>query len=297
MAKIEHLEKYHLPQVLELANAHLGAVIPGWAMTADYLWERLKRNPAEHVTDPWVVERKSIVSVVNDRVCAAAHLLRYGDDTRWKGTAEVAWVLFWPQEYPAGEAILKACLRQMDAWQATEQLISGPLPVPVCNGLPHVWPHIGRLLEQFGYTRGTEVDETVYGGTLEGISSPGEAPVAGVSIHREMGKFGTRFVARLEGRDIAFVECDSDVALGGQLPALSGWGELSEVETSKAMRNRGLGSWVMRHAVEWLRLAGCDRVVFSVDRDDEKAGAGRFYRRFGWTPLVRQNHWTRTSKA
>ena len=70
MVKIEPLEKYHLPQVLELANAHLGAVIPGWAMTADYLWERLKRNPAEHVTDPWVVERKSIVSVVNDRVCA-----------------------------------------------------------------------------------------------------------------------------------------------------------------------------------------------------------------------------------
>lgn len=83
MVKTESLEKHHLPQVLDLANAHLGAAIPGWAMTADYLWERLKRNPAEVVTDPWVVERKSIVFVINERVCAAAHLLRYGDDTRW----------------------------------------------------------------------------------------------------------------------------------------------------------------------------------------------------------------------
>ncbi len=297
MAKIEPLEKLHLPQVLDLANAHLGAVIPGWALTADFLWERLKRNPAEHVTDPWVVERNAVVGVVNDRVCAAAHLLRYGADTRWTGTAEVAWVLFWPQEHLAGEEVLKACMRQMDTWRATDQRVSGPLPVPPCVGVPHVWPHIGRILEQFGYARGAEVDESVYGGILQGIPSPGEAPVAGVSIHRDLGKFRTRFVARLEGRDVAYVECNSDLTLGGQLPALSGWGELSEVETSKAMRSRGLGSWVMRHAVEWLRLAGCNRVVFSVDRDDEKAGAGRFYRRFGWTPLVRQNHWTRTARA
>ena len=297
MVKIEPLEKYHLPQVLHLANAHLGAVIPGWALTAGYLWERMMRNPAEWVTDPWVVERKSFVGVVNDRVCAAAHTLRYGDDTRWKGTGEVAWLLYWPQEHHAGEAILKECLRQMNAWQATDQQISGPLPVPGCVGLPHVWPHIGCLLEQFGYTCNTEVDESVYGGALEGIPSPGEPTVEGVSIHRDLGKFGTRFAARLDGRNVAYIECVADLTDGGQLPALSGWAELSEVETNESMRNRGLGSWVMRHAVAWLRLCRCDRIVLSVARDDEKAGAGRFYRRFGWTPLVRQNHWTRNSRG
>ena len=295
MAKIEPLERDHLPQVMDLVNAHLGAVVPGWALTACYFWERLKRNPAEWVTDPWVAERKSIVGVVNDRVCAAAHILRYGDDTRWKGTAEVAWLLFWPRARTAGEAILKECLRQMKAWQVTDQQISGPLPVPVCVGLPHVWPHIGLMLGQFGYSSNADVDESVYGGTLDGIPSPGEPPVEGASIHRDLGKFSTRFVARLEGRDVAYVECVADLTQGGQLPALSGWGELSEVETSEAMRNRGLGSWVMRHALEWLRLSRCSRIVLSVARDDEEAGAGRFYRRFGWAPLVRQNHWTRDS--
>ena len=295
MAKIEPLERDHLPQVMDLVNAHLGAVVPGWALTACYFWERLKRNPAEWVTDPWVAERKSIVGVVNDRVCAAAHILRYGDDTRWKGTAEVAWLLFWPRERTAGEAILKECLRQMKAWQVTDQQISGPLPVPVCVGLPHVWPHIGLMLGQFGYSSNADVDESVYGGTLDGIPSPGEPPVEGASIHRDLGKFSTRFVARLGGRDVAYVECVADLTQGGQLPALSGWGELSEVETSEAMRNRSLGSWVMRHALEWLRLSRCSRIVLSVAKDDEEAGAGRFYRRFGWAPLVRQNHWTRDS--
>ncbi len=122
MLKIEPLEEYHLPQVLDLANAHLGAVIPGWALTAGYLWECLKRNPAEVITDPWVAQRESIVGVVNDRVCAAANLLRYGDDTRWKGTVYVDWLLFWPQERPAGEAVLKECLGRMDATGSTVPL-------------------------------------------------------------------------------------------------------------------------------------------------------------------------------
>ncbi len=44
----------------------------------------------------------------------------------------------------------------------------------------------------------------------------------------------------------------------------------------------------MRCAVAWLRLAGCDRIVFNVAAPDEAAGAGRFYRRFGWDVFVRE---------
>jgi hypothetical protein len=40
-------------------------------------------------------------------------------------------------------------------------------------------------------------------------------------------------------------------------------------------------------------LAGCNRIVDSVAEDDEAAGAGRFYRRFGWNVLVREiRSWT-----
>ena len=293
MVQITPLDRSHLPQVLALVNSHLSTAIPGWSLTADYFWERLKSEPQEYITDPWVVERKSIVGIVRDRVCAAAHLRRYGDDTRWKGVGEIAWILFWPGEREAGAAVLTECRRQMNAWQVVDEQISGPLPVPVCVGIPDVWPHISSLVEQFGYSANEDIDESVYGGTLNGISALGESPVSDVTIHRDAGKFGTRFVARLDGHDIAHCECIADLTEGGQLPALAGWAELSELETSEAMRNQGVGSWVVQHAVEWLQLARCERIVLSVARDDEKAGAGRFYKRFGWMPLVRQKHWRR----
>ena len=293
MVQIAPLDRSHLPQVLALVNSHLSTAIPGWSLTADYFWERLKSEPQEYITDPWVVERKSIVGIVRDRVCAAAHLRRYGDDTRWKGVGEIAWILFWPGEREAGAAVMTECRRQMNAWQVVDEQISGPLPVPVCVGIPDVWPHISGLVEQFGYSANEDIDESVYGGTLNEISALGESPVSDVTIHRDAGKFGTRFVARLDGHDIAHCECIADLTEGGQLPALAGWAELSELETSEAMRNQGVGSWVVQHAVEWLRLARCERIVLSVARDDEKAGAGRFYKRFGWMPLVRQKHWRR----
>ena len=296
MVQITPLDRSHMFQVMRLVNSHLSTVVPGWSLTPDYLWERLKSNPGEEVVDPWVVERKSIVGIVRDRVCAAAHLLRYGDDTRWKGVGEIDWILFWRGEREAGEAVLTECRRQMDAWQILDERISGPLPVHTCVGIPEVWPHIVDLIERFGYSSNREVDSTVYGGTLNGISSPDEPPLKGVTIHRDVGKFGTRFVARREGRDVAHCECISDLTEGGQLPALTGWAELSEIETSESMRNKGIGSWVARHAVEWLRLAKCDRIVLSVAREDEQAGAGRFYKRFGWVPLVRQKHWGREKK-
>ncbi len=296
MTEIAPLDRSHLPQVLELVNGHLGAVIPGWSLTADYLWGRLQREPQESVTDPWVVERRSIVGIVRDRVCAAAHLRRYGEETPWKGTGYIAWTLFWPEEREAGVAVMTACRRQMKAWQVSEERV-GSLPVPTCVGTPDAWPHVIALMKQSGYSANEETDESVYGGTLRGISAPGEPPARGVTIHRSAGEFGTRFVARLDGEEIAECECIPDLTEGGQLPALAGWAELSEVGTRESMRNQGIGSWVVRHAVEWLRLAKCDRIVVPVARDDEQAGAGRFYRRFGWMPLVRQRHWRRQAEG
>ncbi len=293
MVGIEPLDRSHLPQVLALANSHLGTVIPGWSLTPEYFWEHLKRNPQEYIVDPWVVERKSMVGIVNDRVCAAAHLLRYDEDTPYKGMGVVDWILFWPAKREAGLALLNECRLQMNAWQVADHQISGPLPVPVCGGIPDTWPHIGGLIKEFGYSGNEEVDESVYGGTLNGISAPGEPPVSGATIQREVGDSTTRFVARLDGRDIACCECISDLTAGGQLPALAGWAELAEMETSESMRNQGVGSWMVRHAVEWLRLAKCDRIVMSVARENEKVGAGRFYKRFGWVPFVRQRHWRR----
>jgi GNAT superfamily N-acetyltransferase len=55
-------------------------------------------------------------------------------------------------------------------------------------------------------------------------------------------------------------------------------------------RNQGIGRRPAQYTAGWLRLAGCDRIVLAVDDDSEAAGAGRFYRRFGWDVLARETH-------
>jgi hypothetical protein len=41
-------------------------------------------------------------------------------------------------------------------------------------------------------------------------------------------------------------------------------------------------------------MHSCDRVIIAVADANEEAGAGRFYRRFGWDVLVRERHgWRR----
>jgi ribosomal protein S18 acetylase RimI-like enzyme len=58
------------------------------------------------------------------------------------------------------------------------------------------------------------------------------------------------------------------------------------LEVIEELRSQGIGTWLVDRAVRWLRLAGCDRIVLPVAIADERAGAGRFYERFGWRPLA-----------
>ena len=68
-------------------------------------------------------------------------------------------------------AVMTECRRQMETWQVLEERV-GSLPDPGLVGVPDVWPHIGGLLEEFGFSTNEENDESVYSGTLHGISLP-----------------------------------------------------------------------------------------------------------------------------
>lgn len=297
MTQILSFHKSHLPQLQLLINAHLGAAIPGWALPGNYITSTLESNPHEEITDPWVAERKTILGLVRDRVCAGAHILRYGDDTPWKGVCEIAWLLFWPEESDAGDSVLEAVHEQMQKWNTSEARFGGTFAIPNLIGTPDTWPHIADLLERSGYSLpAANSNQSIYGGNLDTIALPGSPPVNGLTIHRTLGKFGTRFSAHLDNRSVSQCECVSDLTLGGQLPALAGWSELTELETDASLRGQGIGTWVTQHAVEWLRLGKCNRVILNVNAEDESAGAGRFYERLGWTPFARlKNGWTRSS--
>lgn len=91
-----------------------------------------------------------------------------------------------------------------------------------------------------------------------------------------------------ESEEIGRLECSADLTEGGALPAFGGWAELEELWVLEDSRNRRVGTWLVGHAVSWLRLAGCDRVVIAVAEEDEVAGAGRFFSRFGWEVFARE---------
>jgi GNAT superfamily N-acetyltransferase len=292
MITVESFQAEHLPQLQALVNAHIGALVPGWALPAAYLAERLARNPGEYIVDPWVIERATLCAIEQRRVVAAAHLLRYGSGpevgARLRNVGEIAWLFGWPDAAEAIAATLLAAHQQLKHWKVAGGWALESPPIGPFAGLPDAWPHIATALARVGYRAGQGTrQESIYGGWLPQVPPPGEPPIEGITLQRTAGGFGTCFTALLSGQAIGACECIADLGEGGALPALRGWGELTKLEVHPDWRSRGIGSWLVQHAVAWLRLGGCDRVVLSVAAENEAAGAGRFYQRLGWQPLVR----------
>ena len=295
--QVQVFEPSLLPHVAELVNYHLSAAIPGWTLPADYIDRHLHTNPTQPVIDPWVIERKTLCVVEKSQVVGAAHLLRYGDDAvgEWyKNMADIAWVLFWPEHQAAGAALLSAAIEQMRRWG-----ISGvyswdsSLPVPLVCGVMDVWPHISALLTDAHFEPTPDRKEAIYGGWINEQLIPTCAPQPNITLHRTMqSSQGVAFTALHHNQKIGWCECITDLNKGGAIPTLTGWAELSNMFVEKSWRSKGIGSWLVAHAAEWLRMAGCNRIALSVAVDDEARGAGRFYERFGWKPFSRlQQGW------
>lgn len=290
---VREFEREQLPRLLELINLHLSAVMPGWALTGEFLEEHLERDSTEPVTDPWVVERTTLCVLEQERMRAAAHLLRYGDTEEvgeaLRGVGEINWLLTEPGHSQAAQAVLAASQEWLVAREVRrEELWGGGMFVPAFCGVPDAWPHVISALEAAGYRPDSERCEALYGGLISSVPEPGEPPIARLEARRSIGTFGPRFSAVLNGEELAYCEYVSDLTRSGTLPALHGWAELAEIEVRERWRNQGIGSWLLGHATSWLRLADCDRVVLSVTADDEANGAGRFYSHFGWDVFVRE---------
>jgi GNAT superfamily N-acetyltransferase len=297
MVTIESYQPAHLPQLATLVNAHLEAVVPGWAVPEAFVADYLRRNPGEYVVDPWVVARATLCALERGRVVGVAHLLRYGSGPEvslaHRGAGEIDWLLFWPEAEPAARQLLAAAHDQLGLWGTAGRSVTAAPPVGPIAGLPDVWPHVAAAVKAAGYTSHHEQAEAVYGGMLDGLPPPGAPPLPYLAVRRSVGRFGVTFAGEIDGEPVGHCECVSNLTSGGALPALGGWAELAELEVREPWRNRGVGGWLVRHAAAWLRLGGCDRIVLAVTQDDEARGAGRFYRRCGWDVLARMSQgWT-----
>lgn len=293
--QIETYHPDHLLQLRELINSHIGAMAPGWSLTEAAIASHLQRNPHEPLIDPWVIKRRTLIVMHKEGLIAAAHLLRYGSGQEVSGdyhdTGEIAWLVFNPHYQEQAAALLAACHEQMRAWSVAHVMASNLLPIPICMGIPEIWQHVTMLLAQAGYERGDH-KEAMYGGWLRDVPLPGACPVEGMTVQRRFkDSGGMSFVACLGDDELGECQVDADLTNGHERPSLIGWGELSYMHVKEEWRNRALGSWLVQHAMEWLRMAGCTRIVLAVDSEDEERGAGRFYNRFGWQPFVRMRGW------
>jgi GNAT superfamily N-acetyltransferase len=301
-------------QLTSLVNAHAAAVVPGIGTSVAAVLSDLERQPDEFITDPWVSERATLVADQGNRVVAAAHLLRFYADDRAgrdvRGAGEIRWLVFWP-EAPAGnpywpdataaaDLLIAACIRKFEQWGVSSQHAGGELPVPGVYGVPEQWPHIRALYERAGFLH-TGHTEVVHLARVEDLPRPAGPPAEGLTVRRAVGMNGTRLSACLKEQVIGYIEVDT-LQEGQRLTRHGGWADIGNFCVAEKYRRRGVASWLLGQAADWLRLAHVDRLLDYTSLDDPTEPDGTGYRMFlaasGFAELTRTTRvWTRARQG
>lgn len=301
-------------QVTDLVNAHAAAVVPGVAASVSTVLAQFEREPDEFVVDPWVASRQVLVAEQHGAVVAAALVGRYRADPDvgdwYRGAAEVRWIVFRP-EAPAGnpwwadgreaaEALLAEVVRSVRADGVHGLLADGALPVPGVYGIPEQWPHVRSLLQDNGFGDGVLRTEVVHLLDVDDVDPPdGSLPsgsigsVEGVVLRRSVGINGVRFAAVLAESDerIGYVEVEALGTAERHSPG-AGIADVGNLAVAEPWRRRGVATWLLRHAVAWLRLGGVSRVLMYT-ADGEEALVG-FARSAGFVEVTRtERGWRR----
>lgn len=285
--------------VVKVVNAHVGAVVPGWAMSSNHVMRQFEHDDRQLVTEPWVVEREVLVAEHHDGVVGAALLRCYGAGSEvsddYRNAGEIAWCVFWPQLYDVrtfswdestvGAPLVGAAAAWLKARGVGRIMAGGDLPLPVFFGIPSEWPHVRAAYQGAGFELGGAAEEIRYV-DLAGIQPPGPAPIEGLELVRSIGRFGTRFSAVLDGEEIGLVELEPELTEGGLLNSLQGWNEFGELEVAPPYRRRGVASWLMRHVIAWARQAGVAHPFTSVWADDRDDAQRAVLDRLGFTRLT-----------
>jgi GNAT superfamily N-acetyltransferase len=121
-----------------------------------------------------------------------------------------------------------------------------------------------------------------------------EPPLTGLRHRRSLGPFGARFSAMLDGEVVGYI----DVELRGDGDPRArqlGWSDIGNLWVKENLRRRGIGSWLLATAAEWLRLGGVNRLLtYAWPSDLAEIG---FATTNGFRELARtERRWVRTPK-
>jgi GNAT superfamily N-acetyltransferase len=289
-----HVRAFRRPdrdQITSLVNAHVGAVVPNVSVSVSGLLSQLEREPGEYVVDPWVTDRLTVVAELRERVVAAAHLLRYAADERvspdYRDAGEIRWLVclpdapHWRDAEAAGATLLAACLAQLERWSVRVRYADGALPAPGVYGVPEQWPHLRALYERAGFV--PQRAETVHVARVPGLRRV-PAPLPGLTTRRSLGASGTRIAAHRGDERVGYIEVESL----DEAPRTQGtrtWADIGNLWVAEGERRRGVATWLLGEAADWLDLGGVTRLLgYTVPEDDAEAA---FLAASGFSVLTR----------
>jgi len=292
MIEVRPFERRDRDQLARLVNAHVAAATPGGSIPVSTLLSDLERPLGEELIGPWVTELATLVAVERGRLLGAAHLRRYTSEavaSEWyRDSGEIRWLLCWPDQIDAGRALCERSLGQLVEWGVRIQYADGSLPAPGIYGVPDCWPHVGRLYEQAGFDPAGGQREIILVAHLDQVQPPGEPPIEGLSLRREVGEtMGVAFNAVLDDEIVGSYEVDDDLTRAGSNLAFSGWADECDHWVREDLRRRGIGAWLVMSAASWLRLGGTSRLMTYVIHDADAEMWIRYYARFGLSPINR----------
>jgi hypothetical protein len=258
----------HVDQLAALLSAHAAAALPGAAVSPATVAACMERDPGDFVLDPWVAERETLVAIVRDRVVAAGQLRLFADEPRvgddYRGAAELQWFCFWPSDREAAGALLDRAIER--AREASRFYLAGDLPAVLVYGIPDAWPHVEELARERGFADAGGRTEVLLVARLDALPGP-----EGLGARRGVSWSGDALLIAGETR--------IEVAAEGRLGQL--WGPFGDGEP-------GVARQLWLEAFEWLRLAGCDRVVAALEEGETEIAEALGLRpvtrlRRGWT--------------
>lgn len=298
MPEIRPFLRHDRDQLTDLVNAHVKAVIPGCSVPVATLLSQMERDPGEYIVDPWVIERETWVAIEDDRLVAAVHLHRYGNEpsvgSALRSAAGINWLVCWPSNLDAGSDLMRLALQRLDRWKPRVTVLDMSLPAPLVYGLHDAWPHLAVLAREAGFSDADGRTELQFVIALDQIDPPGDGPVTGLSVRRRLHVFGAAFAAMLNGREIGLLEVDDDFTRHGSMLRNDGWADISNLCVEPEHRGVGVASWLLRHAGVWLRMGASRNLVSYLGEDELESPLHAWHLTNGFTELNRTRRgWSR----
>lgn len=134
---------------------------------------------------------------------------------------------------------------------------------------------------------------------IEDLPGPGTwpgPPLPGLTARRSAGINGCRISAVLGQEVIGYIETET-LDEGERLSRHGGWADVGNLHVAAPYRRRGVGSWLLGQAADWLRLAQVSRLLDYawLDGTDPGGQSDDDYRAF--LPAVGFRELTRTARG